>query len=256
MRHVFRSTAIVAVASGLAWVAASLADASGGFGGLIDLDTLAAFFLETSFGSIWLVRLALLAALFVASFLANRPNHRSGTTAFVAAASGLLLTSQARIGHPAASTGAEGWFVTAAYAAHVLGGGAWLGGLAPLWFVVRQQTAKQADNDAFVLHRFSNMGFVAIGLILAGGGVNLWARWDFREPLFNSEWGKVLLAKAMMLLALLTLATINRLVLTPILLRNTRARKRIVNNVVFELGLGLLILAAAAILGILPPPGG
>ena len=256
LRSAFRWAAIAAVASGVAWAAASLVAAAGGFGDLIDRDTLASFFFETSFGSVWLFRFALLAALAVASFVADDIGRRNATTACIGLVAALLLITQARIGHPAASTGTEGAFVTAGYAAHVIGAGAWLGGLLPLWLLVRDRTAMEADDQAitFVLRRFSTMGIIAIGFILAGGGINLWARWDFREPLLDSNWGRALLVKITLLVALVTLAMINRLLLTPTPGHDIRAR--LAKNIVLEQGLGLLILAAAAILGISPPPSG
>jgi putative copper export protein len=47
---------------------------------------------------------------------------------------------------------------------------------------------------------------------------------------------------------------LNRFFLMPRLAANGSARTRLTRNVVAELAGGLLVLAAAAILGILPPP--
>ena len=131
--------------------------------------------------------------------------------------------------------------------------GAWLGGLLPLLLTVRGQNERDRAAD-FVLRRFSALGMLAIAIILAGGMVNSWAHWSSFEALIASAWGKVLIAKVLGFAVLVALAAINRFVLMQRFVRDAPSRARLTRNIVAEQAGGLAILAAAAVLGILPPP--
>jgi putative copper resistance protein D len=253
-RGVLRRAAVLALVSGGAWAGASLVNITGEAGSLLDREAVTAFLFETGFGKVWALRFVVLAALLIATFTARAdwlaPNVGTALIALLAA---LLLVSQAWIGHPAASTGNERNFVIAGYALHVLGAGAWLGGLLPLWLMLRVR--KTGDpRVGIALYRFSAAGMLAIAMILAGGLINAWARWNSLDALVASAWGKVLIVKAVGFIALVALATVNRFVLMPRLDAARSAPTRLIRNVVAEQVTGLAIVAAAAILGVLPPP--
>ena len=107
---------------------------------------------------------------------------------------------------------------------------------------------------AIALHRFSAAGMLAIAIILAGGLINAWARWNSLDALVASTWGKVLIVKALGFIALVALASVNRFILMPRLAGHTSARTALLGNAVAEQAVAVPILAAAAVLGILPPP--
>ncbi|MEA2840795.1 MAG: copper resistance protein [Methylobacteriaceae bacterium] len=257
-RSAVRLASMIAFLSGTAWAAASLVNITGEAASLFDRDALAAFLLDTGFGKIWVLRfLVLLAILLLAGFVARQHfGARDFPTGLIALLSGSLLISQAWIGHPAASLGGERFIVIAGYALHVLGAGAWLGGLLPLGLILRAHSADSIHPRAveLALRRFSTLGMFAIAMILAGGLINAWARWSSLDVLVASAWGKVLVAKVLGFAALIALAAVNRFVLMPRLAANGSARTRLTRNVVAEQAGGLIILAAAAVLGILPPP--
>jgi putative copper resistance protein D len=256
-RSPVRTAVVIAFLSGVAWAAASLVNITGETDSLFDGDALAAFFLDTGFGKVWALRLFVLLAMLLVGFVAAKNfGARNFTTALVALLSALLLISQAWIGHPAATFGVERFIVIAAYALHVLGAGAWLGGLLPLWLILRASGAAdtRARSVEFALRRFSTLGMFAIAMILAGGFINAWARWSSLDALVASAWGRVVVAKVLGFAALVALAAVNRFLLMPRLATNGAAPMRLTHNVVAEQAGGLLILAAAAILGILPPP--
>src|ERR1700751_5494720 len=94
--------AYLALISAVAWVASSLATMVGGFDEILDRDALAAFFFETSFGPILLLRLAILLALVCCIIRSQRPR-----TALCACLSGAARASQAWLGHAAMRTGTE-----------------------------------------------------------------------------------------------------------------------------------------------------
>jgi putative copper resistance protein D len=254
----FRAAAIVALFSGLAWAAASLFNITGDAESLLDRDTLTAFLFDTGFGKVWALRLFLLLVLLTVVFIAHaKLSARNVATALVLLLAASLLVSQAWIGHPAASIGGERNLVILGYALHVLGAGAWLGGLMPLWLMLRPRDADpaRAANVKSALYRFSVVGMFAIAIILAGGLINVWARWSSLDLLLASAWGKVLIVKLLGFIALVGLAVANRFVLMPRLAQQPSARGQLIRNVVMEQAGGLAILAAAATLGILPPPG-
>jgi copper resistance protein D len=254
LRGTVRLAALIAFLSGIAWAAASLVNITGDIDSLFDRETLAAFLFDTGFGKVWALRLLLLMATLLVAFIAGAGLcARNFATALIALLAALLLISQAWIGHPAASTGGERNLVILGYALHVLGAGAWLGGLLPLWLIVRGRNAHDRSID-IALRRFSAVGMFAIAIILAGGLVNLWARWNSLDALLASAWGKVLVAKLIGFVALVAVAIVNRFVLMPRLPMQASPRTRLMRNVVAEQAGGLAILAAAAILGILPPP--
>ena len=82
--------AFLALVSAVAWVASSLATMVGGFDGIFDRDAIAGFFFETTFGPIWLLRLAMLLALVFVVTRASRAR-----ISFCAFLSGAALASQA-----------------------------------------------------------------------------------------------------------------------------------------------------------------
>jgi putative copper resistance protein D len=257
-RSAFRAAALIAFLSGIAWAATSLVNITGDVGSLFDRDAVSGFLFDTGFGKVWALRLFLLLALLAVALVAG--GHlavRNFATALLALLSGFLLVSQAWLGHAAATLGVERLVVMAGYALHVLGAGAWLGGLVPLWVMLRGPSADGARDGsvAFALYRFSTLGMFAIAMILAGGLINAWARWSSSDALLASAWGRVLIFKVLGFLVLVVLAAVNRFILMPRLAANTSVRLRLTRNVVVEQGAGLIILAAAAILGILPPPG-
>ena len=254
IRGPVRVAALIALVSGVCWAAASLASITGDPASLFDADTLWTFFFDTGFGKIWALRFLLLVTMLLAVLTAGRKlPTRNIASALSAALAALLLVSQAWIGHPAATAAGERTIVVAGYALHVLGASAWLGGLVPLLLLLRAHSAEKNALE-FALRRFSALGMLAIAMILAGGLSNAWARWDSIDGFIASAWGKVLIVKVLGFFGLFILAAVNRFVLMPRLDANGSARMRLVRNVLAEQAGGVLILFAASILGLLPPP--
>ena len=254
-RRALRAAAVLTAVSALAWAAILLTTITGAADSLSDRDTLSAFFFQTGFGKVWAVRLLLALAVAVVAFVAGDALFgRTLSTALIAVLTGSLLVSQAWVGHAAASD-AEVWIVVPAYALHVLGGGAWLGGLVPLGLALRESRGELGEAHVdHTLHRFSNVGIVAIAAIVAGGLINVWARWRSLEALLASTWGDLVLVKATLFAALVALAIQNRFQLMPRLSTDRRSRNRLAGNVLIEQVCLLAILGAASLLGITAPP--
>jgi copper resistance protein D len=259
VRRAMAFAALASAASALAWVAASIVNIGGDVGGLIDRETLSDYFFETSFGKVWALRLVLATVLMALVLLARRGLFaRNGATGLVAVLASALLVSQAWIGHPASLTGPERWVVTAAYAIHMLGAGVWLGALLPLGLLLaRARRSGEAGRTAeFALRRFSPVGMIAVSSILVGGVINVISRAASFDAFVTSTWGQIVLIKIAIFSAMIVVAALNRFVLMPLLstAQPEIALARLARNVTFEQVAGLLILTAAAILGVFHPP--
>lgn len=242
---VVRAAAWIAAISGLAWLGTTIVSVTGDLAGIGDRDALHAFFFETSFGPVELGRLALLAALVAAA-------SRSGLVAAVLAAA--LLVSQAWLGH-AAEGGAtwRGDAMIAAYGAHMLAGAAWLGSLPALLFAIRELLADGRAALADLLARYSTMAAPAVAVIVASGLANTTFHVHGLDALAHSTYGRVLAAKLTLVAAMLAIAVANRFVAMP-RLRQGRTTRGLITAVAAELGVAAGVLAAAALLGVTPPP--
>jgi copper resistance protein D len=237
-----------------------IANMAGGFGAAADPETLSMFFTQTQFGPVVVLRLVLLgAAVAVAVRIRTGRRWLSALTLIGA----LLLIDQAWLGHAAAGGAGLGDGVAIfAYCVHVLAAGVWLGGLPPLLFVLRATREQGGDARAKcveVLLRYSVMALAAVILIVASGAANASFRSRFSvETLLASDYGRVLAVKASLVAAMLVLAGYNRFIALPRLQANgaqaETAVARLGASIGCELALGLAAVAAAALLGVTPPP--
>ncbi len=247
----------VAAVSGLAWLAASIAYAVSGFGSLVDPDTLRGFFLQPPFGPPFSLRLALMAALVLAAFVPLASRVRVVALVLVG---GALLASQAWTGH-AAEGGPYGAAMLGSYAVHVLAAAAWTGGLPVLGAALAEGRREGYARAMTVqlLSRYATMATVAVVLILASGTANtaFHVGGDV-TGLRSSAYGHVLLAKVALVAAMLGLAALNRFAFLPRLRRDpTRSgtwARAVRVSVALDTVLALLVLGAAAVLGVTPPP--
>ena len=160
----------------------------------------------------------------------------------------------------------EGWvnvIHVGSDAAHLLGAGAWLGGLVPLGFILLDYSARNGepivDVDRILL-RFSSMGYVAVATLIASGLVNSWFIIGSVSILLKTLYGQILLGKLAFFAAMLALAAANRFRLVPRLIE-TRAGSgapavwlgRLRYHVLGEQFLGLMVLPAVSVLGTLRP---
>jgi putative copper resistance protein D len=254
-RTFYTAATTVAVASGIAWMACSFVDITGSSANFFDGEILSTFFLDTEFGPTWVVRLFVLGLLaFVVIWRCKELRVE-----YCAAISSFLLASQAWLGHAAAGLGTSGNIAIGAYTIHTLAAGAWIGGLFPLGVCLvsaRNGTIEDLTSVVLALDRFSVMGMIAVPLIIVSGLLNVAFRLDgLTSALISTSWGRTLCIKLVMVITMVALAMANRFLLLPRLKIGTKAAlPALARNVFAEQGLGLIVIAAAAILGILPPP--
>jgi putative copper resistance protein D len=256
-----RIAAPVAAISGVAWLAFILINMTSDFHSVIDPEDLRLFFFETPVGTVSIIRLALLAIAVVVVLVPWRGYWWFAALSGIGA---LLLISQAWLGHASqGGAGLYGAMMITVYAIHMLAAGAWVGGLPPLLFALAEQRRfgpwEARDCTVDILSRFSAMAMVAVTLIVASGIANAGFRvMGSFGKLFYTEYGDALLTKIAVVTAMLALAYFNRFVFMPRLRRDARKGMGQIawlgRSVTLETALSLLVLGAAAVLGITPPP--
>jgi putative copper resistance protein D len=206
----------------------------------------------TVFGQVWGLRL-LLALAVLGLALRRRP-----WDGVMAIGSALLLVTIAFSGHSRMQSGALGWAHVFADALHLMAAGAWIGGLLALLLALRLRRLGREGVAAGVLEQFSGMGYYAVAVLVLTGVLKSWLLVGGPGGLFATPYGWVLDAKLVLFAGMGALALSNRLWITPAL----EARPddpslwlhRLRRQVTLEFALGLLVLAAAGLLGALEPP--
>jgi putative copper resistance protein D len=240
--------AAVVLAALTAWLALEATMMSGeSIGAALFDGTLGTVLRETRFGTLSLVRATLMLGLVVTLLWRNRIARDAAT---LLAGTALILTTAT--GHAGAEDGPGGDVHLAADMLHLLAAGAWLGGLLPFAAAMaRPMSLAQADAEA---RRFSRLGLVCVGAILATGSINAWFLVGNGPALVGTVYGRLLLAKIALFLAMVGIAAINRYRLTPLIRdAGAGALAALRRNSVVEAALGLAILLIVAVLGTLPP---
>src|SRR5262249_35467210 len=176
---------------------------------------------ETSFGQVWVARLALGVVLLALIMGRSGEHYPDWTTVFLA---GLLLASLALVGHTQTSHGAL-WVVhMSADGAHLLAAGAWLGGLLALGYVLmlarRSPSAENTAHAVAALVSFLGMGYAAVGVLIGSGLLNALVVVGPPARLLTTPYGQLLLVKVCLLAGMLVLAAQNRFRLVPALQRS------------------------------------
>ena len=256
----------LALVAGAAWLVAVAAGMSGKpLGVALTQGAVPIVVTRTRFGEDWQLRLGFAVALGLCLLARRKPPWRDsralGWTALLLAAA--MLASLAWAGHGAATPGLAGDLHLAADLLHLLAAGLWLGTLPPLILLLaeakRTRDADWAVMVATAARRYSALAIASVTVLLASGLVNTWFLAGTVPALVGTEYGRLLLAKIGLFIAMLTVAAFNLFRLTPRLaagaarntLSRTIAQRR--RNAGVEAGLGLGVLAIVGVLGTLPP---
>lgn len=196
--------------------------------------------LHSSFGRWLCIRLVLLGLLAVSTA------YRAAAAAIWLWLLGIALTFGA-VGH--ARTTSPSWLSVPLDMLHLLATAAWLGGLAML-------IASRLKHE--LLPVFSRVAFASVGVIIATGVYAAWHGIGTPRAIFGTEYGWLVVAKVVGLLALMALGNWSRVAIN----RRTYAvadaefandrgaitLERMRRSVLVELGIAALVLVAAAIL--------
>jgi copper resistance protein D len=250
----------VAAVSGAIWLQLEAASMSGlPVREAMTSDVLSTVLNQTQFGLVAKLRLPL--AIILAGCLAFdrlKLAHR------LAPAVALGLTAAiAWTGHAGSTAGERGILHLAADALHLVAASAWLGGLVSLALLLAAARRHRADGWASVAReattRFSVLGMVAVGALVASGIVNAWILVGSLDALIATEYGRLLTLKLCLLAVMLGFAAVNRLWLTPQLVAAAEGGPRLnplrqlTRNSTIEIVLGLVIYGIVGVLGTLHP---
>lgn len=211
---------------------------------------------ETRFGQMLLARLAA-AGLLAASLPMRRrsADWRLWSAGAIVLAI-VVLIGPAWTGHAGATPGIAGEFPLAADALHLLAAGAWLGGLPPLAMLLatawRQKEPRWATVTAIAVQRFSLLGVISVGTLLASGIANSWYEVGTLNNLFVTSYGQLVLIKIGLFAVMVGLASINRFYLTPRLATASTVRW-LYRTSLAETGLGFAAVAVVGFLGAMAP---
>lgn len=232
----------LALIGGLAWFAFTAAGMSGQPADAASPAAWAATFADTGFGKLWVVRLGLILALFVAAFRPSAPLQ----TAIAAVALGSLAWT----GHGDLPEGGFGAAHRIGDVIHLLAAGLWLGALWALGWLARRRP--QAPETEQALRRFSGAGQLAVALLVLTGLLNAYAILGDLTKLLTTTYGRLLDIKLAAFAGMLALAALNRFVLVPRIAAGGDL-KRLRLQIAGEQALGLLVIAIVAVIGTIDP---
>jgi putative copper resistance protein D len=220
---------------------------------------------HTQFGRILQMRAAL--ALCLTGLLLSIARRRDWSPGRLGALAMLMavffLALLAWIGH---AGGALGRMHLLNDVAHLLAAGAWLGGLIPLRLILGELT-RTVDGRRIaicgqVLSRFSNLDVVTVLALFTSGFINARFLTDGMRGLVGADYGRLVLVKIALFIAMFFLAAVNRLDFLPRLLQReghdlqqTEQLRQLRRNTAFEIALGLVAIYIVGILGVTPPAG-
>ena len=164
---------------------------------------------RTHFGPIWIVRACLLAVTAVLCLQRSRRRRMGALVATVAVALTTSLTGHAAQWGDLSISVAADWV-------HLVASGIWGGGLCALsWVVFRAGAMRTSPHFASLMTRFSRLaGFCVIAVVLSGI-CSSWAQLGSIRALGTTDYGRVLLAKVLIVGGLLYLGAGNRYALLP-----------------------------------------
>jgi putative copper export protein len=203
---------------------------------------------------LWRVAVLRSAPLLVAgiAILAERgaaqPTTRGMATIGIAAAAAMLADvgtthlSHAAEAHPEHVEVFVHWL-------HVVGVGTWVGGLAALLVSLPREGGAAV---AAVVRRFSVSAGIGIGIVSVTGLMRAVQELGPLDNLLTTDFGRLLVAKSVLLVALAALGAGQRLVSVPAASRWLGPLRRIGGT---ELALGAVVLLLASALVNVPPPG-
>jgi putative copper export protein/mono/diheme cytochrome c family protein len=202
---------------------------------------------STTFGHVVLLQLATL--LVLAAVLGWRDRTRRLRVALAVATLAVALEA----GHSHAFSMVEGpsWLL-ACDILHLVGAGAWLGGLLPLLLVVRMAPPQAG---AITARWFSPLGKWCVGVLVLSAAVQGWVLVASMPGLIGTAYGWLVLVKTGLFAVLLGFAWVNRYRFAPALMGTApeAARRALLRSIVLQSGAALAIVIAAVVLSELPP---
>jgi putative copper export protein/mono/diheme cytochrome c family protein len=246
LQRVARISVVCALLAGLAWLVLEVSVIAGTDSVAATLRVAPVVAFQTHYGRWFVVRCALLA---IAVLL---PLGQRAVLVIALMLAGVALAMQPLLGHAGAIGGVVGAELIASETLHLLAAGAWLGGLLPLFIAVRMLPHEGAANAC---RSFTPIGLAAVLLLAGTAVVQVVELMGGLPGLFGTSYGHVALVKLAVFVALLSLAVLNRLVLTERLASDPSgaARWHMCLSILCEMVLGVAVIVAAGLLASLTP---
>jgi putative copper resistance protein D len=247
--HGRRIAALVALLSAPLILALTTAQMAGDSAAMAQPGLLMLTVTQTLFGQVFLARFALLILLGLGVLL----KWRDGILAVLSGAALVLISVT---GHAAEASPAH--FAAIGITSdglHLLTGGFWIGGLALLAALFVGKTEKTLLAGATAI--FAEWGVIAVAILVLTGMLNAATILLGGDGHDMTGYLAVLGAKLALVAAMVALALVNHFRLLPLLKEDGPAAggsvDALLRNIRRELGLGLVVVALAALLGLLAP---
>ena len=207
--------------------------------------------LDTGFGQVWVARAVLGCALAVVAVLAMRRRSEALVISALVLA-GAIAVTPALSGHARV----EGTLAILSDSVHVLAAGVWVGGLAFLALLLVKAGGDRWSLATKVVPRFSTLAVASVIALVTAGVVSSFLEIGSWSGLWETTYGRLVLAKVALLVPLLALGAYNNRVSVPRLRANgpdRPARRRFARVVAVELALLVVVLGVTAVLVAEPP---
>jgi putative copper export protein len=225
-------------------------------------DVLFRYLTMTQSGKVWLLREAYGAALAIVIFwlARNRANMKSIRLVFFLS---LPLAASRSLTSHAVAVKTDTMIVVAADAVHLIATGLWGGGLLALFWIFYSGVKKSTLSlswAAETVRRFSRLAFGSVVVLVLTGLYQTWIQVGDLRTLFGTEYGRVLLFKLVLFIAMLGFGALNYLASGPALLRaaetnanDLSSARKALRRIGVESLLGVLVFFVTGLLTVLPP---
>ena len=275
----FRSFITFAVVTGIILTGINMLLVSNAMSGVTDLRELSIHVIEmvieeTDVGISWIVRLCALFTTLGALFLYT--NKRVLSCLLMTMSGGVALATLAWGGHAVMHDGLHYYLHLLSDLTHLGAAGAWTGALVAFAILLTRRNEHNAQSVIVIsdsLAKFATAGMFSaiaettvkgairdvVALILSALVNYLYIAEGNLTPLFNSSWGRILLAKTALFVLMLLLAAANRFHLGPrleVMVREGNYDRSVAlmrNSILTEFVVAIIILGAVAWLGMLAP---
>lgn len=261
-----RSFITFAVVTGIILTGINMLLVSNAMSGVTDLRELSIHIIEmvieeTDVGISWIVRLCALFTTLGALFLYT--NKRVLSCLLMTMSGGVALATLAWGGHAVMHDGLHYYLHLLSDLTHLGAAGAWTGALVAFAILLMRRNEHNAQSVIVIsdsLAKFATAGTVIVVALILSALVNyLYIAEGNLTPLFNSSWGRILLAKTALFVLMLLLAAANRFHLGPrleVMVREGNYDRSVAlmrNSILTEFVVAIIILGAVAWLGMLAP---
>lgn len=215
---------------------------------------------DSNVGRYWLLRSAAIAVLAIVLYLTPRFEDASrGRRIMLVVLAVLPLVPVALTSHAAAIGPGEG-AAALADLAHLVAGSIWVGGLlalVPALVVLRSLSGDQRRSAlASMIPRFSTLAIASVLVLVASGLYATWLQVGNLTALTETDHGRTLILKLLLVVVMLCLGAINLLVLEPRLRSAAATPVEFRRTVMAEALLGIAVLLLVGIMTSLPTARG